>query len=264
MASTDMTILAIVTSSQDSPMDDLFLHHGESTSTALVTQPLTGNENYPTWARFVRIVLLTKNKLGFNDGTLTFSSLLVLTHSATQAWIRYDNMVGTWLTNSVSPKISTSIVYENTALEIWNDLWDRFSQKNGPGIFNLQKQIAKLHHGEVSITDFFTQLKVLQDHLRSYSPFPSYTCGKYVCNVNKRLTKLQVRESVIKFLMGVKDSFSQVRTRVFLMDTLPSLNKVYALLIQEEVQRTDWWCKYSCWIHYSCNKRSKLHHWFCK
>ena len=129
MASTDMTVLAIVTSSQDSPMDDLFLHHGESTSTALVTQPLTGNENYPTWARFVRIVLLTKNKLGFNDGTLTFSSLLVLTHSATQAWIRYDNMVGTWLTNSVSPKISTSIVYEDTALEIWNDLRDSFPKR---------------------------------------------------------------------------------------------------------------------------------------
>ena len=95
-----------------------------------------------------------------------------------------------------------------------------------------------MHQGEVFITDFFTQLKVLQDHLRSYSPFPSYTCGKYVYNVNKRLTKLQVRESVIKFLMGVKDSFSQVRTLVFLTDTLPSLNKVYALLIQEEVQRT--------------------------
>ena len=42
----------------------------------------------------------------------------------------------------------------------------------------------------------------------------------------------------MKFLMGVKDSFSQVRTLVFLTDTLPSLNKVYALLIQEEVQRT--------------------------
>ena len=104
MASIDTIVPAIVTSSQDSPMDDLFLHHGESTSIALVTQPLTGNENYPNWARSVRKALLTKNKLGFNDGTLTLSSPLVSTHSATQAWIRYDKMVGTCLTNSVSPK----------------------------------------------------------------------------------------------------------------------------------------------------------------
>ena len=34
-------------SSQDSPMDDpLFLHHIENPSLVLVTQPLTGEENY--------------------------------------------------------------------------------------------------------------------------------------------------------------------------------------------------------------------------
>ena len=54
MASTDSSLLAATakttTSTQESPMDDpLFLHHGERTSTILVTQSLTGNENYPTW-----------------------------------------------------------------------------------------------------------------------------------------------------------------------------------------------------------------------
>ena len=34
-------------SSQDSPMDNpLFLHHAENPSLVLVTQPLTGGENY--------------------------------------------------------------------------------------------------------------------------------------------------------------------------------------------------------------------------
>ena len=55
-----------------------------------------------------------------------------------------------------------------------------------------------------------------------------------MCNINKRLTNLQVKEFVMKFLMGVNDSFSQVRTQVLLMDHIPSLSKVYSLLIQEE------------------------------
>ena len=186
----------------------------------------------------MRKALLTKIRLGFIDGTLTLSSPLVSTLSTIQAWIRCDNMVGTWLTNSVSPKIRASIVYEDTALEIWTKLRGIFSQKNGPRIFNLQKQIAKLHQGEVSITDVFTQLKMLWDQLQSYSPFPSCAYGKCVYNVNKRLTELQVRKSVMKFLIGVNDSFSQVRTQVLLMDPLSSLNKLYALLVQEEVQRT--------------------------
>ena len=38
-------------SAQDSPIDDpLFLHHEGSPSTVLVTQPLTGSENYSAWA----------------------------------------------------------------------------------------------------------------------------------------------------------------------------------------------------------------------
>ena len=36
-----------------------------------------------------------------------------------------------------------------------------FCQGNGPKVFNIQKQIAELHQGEQSITDYFTQLKIL-------------------------------------------------------------------------------------------------------
>ncbi|XP_075665179.1 uncharacterized protein LOC142634810 [Castanea sativa] len=225
-------------SSQESPMDDpLFLHHAENPSTVLVTQPLTGGENYSAWARAMMKALLTKNKLGFIDGTLTLSLPLVSSPSNVQAWIRCDNMVGTWLTNSVSPKLQSSIIYEDTALEILNDLRNRFAQTNGPRVFNLQKEISKLHQGEVTITDFFTQLKALWDQLQNLSPFPSCTCGKCVCNINKQLNDVQARELVMKFLMGVNETFSQVRTQVLLMDPIPSLSKVYSLMIQEETQK---------------------------
>ena len=42
----------------------------------------------------------------------------------------------------------------------------------------------------------------------------------------------------MKFLMGVNESFSQVRSQVLLMDPIPSLSKVYSLMIQEETQRS--------------------------
>ena len=113
---------------------------------------------------------------------------------------------------------------------------DHLAQKNGPKIYNLQKEITELHQGETSITNFFTQLKVLWDQLQNNSPFPSCTCGKCTCNVNKRLNDLQSRESVMKFLMGINDYFLQVRTQILLMDPFPSLNKVYSLMIQEEAQ----------------------------
>ena len=57
-------------------------------------------------------------------------------------------MVGTWIINSVSPKIQASIIYRDTSLEIWTDLKDTFYQGNGPKVFNIQKKITKLHQRE--------------------------------------------------------------------------------------------------------------------
>ena len=56
--------------------------------------------------------------------------------------------------------------------------------------------------------------------------------------MNQRLTDLQAKESMMKFLVGLNDSFSQIRTQILLMDPLPSVNKVHSLLIQEEMQRS--------------------------
>lgn len=44
-------------------------------------------------------------------------------------------------------------------------------------------------------------------------------------------------EYVISFLMGLNDSFAQVRGQLLLMDPIPSINKVFSLVSQEEHQR---------------------------
>ena len=75
-------------------------------------------------------------------------------------------------------------------------------------MFNIQKQIAELHQGEQSLTDYFTQLKILWDQLQNFGPFPLCICGKCVCSINQRLAKLQAKESIMKFLMGLNKSFS--------------------------------------------------------
>ena len=87
----------------------LFLHYGENPGAVLVSQSLVVGENYPTWAQSIRKSLIVKKNLDFIDGSLTLSSPLVSTPSTIQAWIHSNNMVGTWITNSVSPKIQASI-----------------------------------------------------------------------------------------------------------------------------------------------------------
>ncbi|KAL4597736.1 hypothetical protein ACB092_11G010400 [Castanea dentata] len=219
----------------DDPSNPLYLHHGDSHGAMLVYQPLVG-ENYPTWARSMQMALIAKNKLGFIDGTLTLSSPMVKTPSTIQAWIRCNKIVASWILNSISQEISTSIICTDTALEIWNNLKERHSQGNRPRVFQLQKDIAGITQGQSSITTYFTHLKALWEQLQNFRPFPTCSCGSCTCNLDKKLSDLQHQDLVMQFLVGLNDSYAQVRAQILLMDPLPSINELYSLLIQEERQ----------------------------
>jgi len=66
---------------------------------------------------------------------------------------------------------------------------------------------------------------------------PRCTCGKCECGVNAALGKYTQEHNMIHFLMGLNDSYTNVRGSLLMMSPLPSLGQTYSLLIQEERQR---------------------------
>ncbi|KAB5561469.1 hypothetical protein DKX38_006426 [Salix brachista] len=207
-----------------------FLHHGDSPGAMIVSKQLNG-DNYNTWKRAMMMALLAKNKLIFVDGTLPKPSNLY--DSQGLAWTRCNNMVLSWLINSVSTEIANSIIYIDDASEIWKDLQDRFSQHNGPRIFQLKKSIASLCQENNSVSGYFTTLKGLWDELANHQPIPTCTCGAL-----KTILAYHHQQHVYQFLMGLNENYSQVRGQILLMDPLPPINKVFSLVVQEERQRT--------------------------
>ena len=99
----------------DGPMSPYFLHHSDSHGLILVSQPLIG-ENYALWSRAMLIALSVKNKLGFIDGSIEkpYRFDLPLLNSG----IRNNNVVISWILNSVSKEISASIIFSESATEI--------------------------------------------------------------------------------------------------------------------------------------------------
>lgn len=77
----------------------LYLHHGDSPESLLVSQPLNG-ENYNSWSQSMIMALTAKNKFGFVDGSLV--KLLSPDDPSIPAWIQCNNMVLSWIMNSVS------------------------------------------------------------------------------------------------------------------------------------------------------------------
>jgi hypothetical protein len=205
-----------------------FLHHGDSPGAVLVSQTLNG-DNYSTWRRSMEMALTAKNKLGFIDGTIPKPSS---TDSSFLIWTRCNTMVLSWILNSVSPEIANSVIFVDSASAMWSDLQERFSQSNGPRIFQLQKRISSLTQGSNSVSAYYTQLKGLWDELLSFRPISNCTCGG-----SKVLVDHHHQEYVFHFLMGLHESFANVRGQILLADPLPPINKIFSLVIQEERQR---------------------------
>lgn len=176
------------------------------------------------------MALTAKNKFAFVDGSLQKPSeeSEVLFH----AWTRSNNMVLSWLLNSISKEIASSVIYINSAHEMWNDLKDRFSQKNGPRIFQLQKTISAHSQGSMTVSNYYTRLKGLWDEFTNYRPIPECSCGALKTTLDH-----YHQDYIFQFLMGLNDSFAQIRGQILLIDPLPSINKVFSLVLQEERQR---------------------------
>jgi hypothetical protein len=101
----------------DNFSNPFFLHNGDSLGTVLVSQPLIG-DNYNTWSKSMTMALRAKNKLKFVDGTLV--KLVDLDRA--KAWTRCNDMILSWILNSLSKDIAASVIYINTCSEMWMDL----------------------------------------------------------------------------------------------------------------------------------------------
>ncbi|RVW95994.1 hypothetical protein CK203_027647 [Vitis vinifera] len=102
-----------------------FLHNGDHPRLNLVSNLLTG-ANYHTWRRAMLMALTAKNKVGFVDGTISRPMSHDLIYGA---WNRCNSMISSWIINAVSREIADSLLYLNSACDIWRDLNDRFNQE---------------------------------------------------------------------------------------------------------------------------------------
>ncbi|XP_020225129.1 uncharacterized protein LOC109807015 [Cajanus cajan] len=155
-----------------------YLHPSETPSLTITPNILEG-QNYHQWSCSVRMSLISKNKIGFIDGSIQAPAR---TNALYSAWERNNMMVVSWLHKSLSP----------------------------PSI---------------------------RDELDVFRPLSPCTCAiKCTCAASISIGKYKSQDQVIKFLRGLNDNYSTVKTQILLMDPLPPLNHVFSLVVQEERQ----------------------------
>ncbi|XP_075083572.1 uncharacterized protein LOC142167307 [Nicotiana tabacum] len=160
-------------------------------------------KGYGGWRWAVIISLPAKNKLGFIDGTLIIPKA---DSAIQQAWARCNDMVLSWLLNSLSKEIAGSVLYSHSAKDLWSDREDRFGQTNGAKLFQLQKKLSSVVQGNSSVSTYFTKMKSLWDELDALNTFSACVCE---CECGAKVISLKAHqdERLLQFLIGLNDIF---------------------------------------------------------
>ena len=168
-----------------------YLHPFDNPGALLVSEIFTG-ENYIAWSRSMSIALTVKNKIAFVDGSLV--QPITNDPHLRVAWLRANNLVLSWLMNSIAKEIRGSLLYFTNAFDIWEELKIRYLRSDGPRVFSLEKSLSSISQNSKSITEYFSEFKALWDEYISYRPIPSCRCGnlnRCSCNILKDLTDRQ-------------------------------------------------------------------------
>ena len=106
------------------------------------------------------VALLAKQKLSLVDGSYkkpdASSPLLPY-------WQMCNDMVISWLLNSLHKNVRESVLFHNTASDIWDELNDRYGQSNKARLFQAQKAVSCMTQEDQDIANFFNKARKAWD-----------------------------------------------------------------------------------------------------
>nr|XP_018634467.2 uncharacterized protein LOC104119935 [Nicotiana tomentosiformis] len=118
------------------PCHPFYVHPSDVLGSSLVFVPFDGS-----WRRTILVALSVRNKLDFING----SSVKPPDSSPLAGqWQRCNDLIISWLTNSISKDIARSVEYSELAKDIWSEFEKRYDQANAEKVFELKKELGHL------------------------------------------------------------------------------------------------------------------------
>lgn len=174
-----------------------------------------------------------KKKLGFITGECSRPRY---DHHTYKQWERYEDIVTPLILNSLTKEIVDSVGYVQNFAELWKELEDRYGQKHGGKLYQIQQEINDLSHGSLDIIVFYTKLKNLWEELNTLNTKAQCTCS-CTCGAKEIFYKCEQDRRIVQFRMGLNEIYTLIRGSILMMNPLPAMEQVFSLLVQDERQR---------------------------
>lgn len=224
---------SVVTSASTSIVLDMndpyYIHPNDSSVSNLIGFKLVGTTNFRIWYAAMERAFKNKNKLVFVNGKLpkpTGDSVKV------EQWERVESIVLTWILGAVSEDLYQSIAFSKSAKDVWDELKETYEKRDGSVIYNIHQKMNSLNQSGLTVSEYYSKLNALWKEYDALTDLP--LCS---CDASKPFTTHVQQTRLMQFLMGLDDSFSQIRSHILLQDPLPSVKVAFATISREESHR---------------------------
>lgn len=188
---------------------------------------MDGN-NFRQWSKRFKMAVTARGKLDFLTGEEVEPDKEKKPKEHKQ-WRSCNAMVQSWILNGLTPELSEAFLYSDNAHALWTELLESFNTPYNFLRYELFYNLSNCVQGQDSIGAYYTKFL---NHWNANEGCKETT----VCTDCQKTTlctdclKWKEEEKLMKFLIGVNESFESVITQILLMDPLPSTNNAYFLL----------------------------------
>ncbi|XP_068308687.1 uncharacterized protein [Pyrus communis] len=130
--------------------------------------------NYPLWRAQFLPLLRSRNLLSYVTGENHCPSAFLLddhgkltdkVNPLYAEWIQTDQMILSWITSSLTPKVLATIVNKIDSASAWSSLQERYASTSQNRIIQMRTELMNTARGNLSIADYLDNVNAIADNL---------------------------------------------------------------------------------------------------
>ncbi|KAJ0939340.1 hypothetical protein HanRHA438_Chr02g0059991 [Helianthus annuus] len=184
------------------------------------------SQNYPLWARMMRVAIGGKSKAFLNHLTQKPPEL---TDENYDQWEQDDLVIFSWLIQNIEPAIASNLTEFPTAKTLWDALMVTYSSgKDKLQTFDLHVKANEFKQNGVPLEEFWIVMQGIWGEIERRDPNPM-TCPTDITAYNK----IRSENKLFQFLNALDRKYDPIKREILRWDPLPSAEAAYAAVRKE-------------------------------
>ncbi|KAJ0927704.1 putative RNA-directed DNA polymerase [Helianthus annuus] len=189
------------------------------------------SQNYPLWARMIRVAIGGKSKTLLKHLT---ESPPEPSDDKYEQWEQNDLIVFSWLIQNIEPALASNLTEFPTSKSLWDALVVTYSSgKDKLQTFDLHVKANEIKQNGQPLEDFWIVMQGIWGEIDRRDPNPM-TCATDISTYNR----IRSEQKLFQFLNAIDRQYDPIKREILRWDPLPSAEGAYAAVRKETAHQS--------------------------